>query len=59
MKQAQLSGASKDKQVLKALEILNDKEKYVSILSGKTEPVLVINNEETGDRNKTTGFTSN
>lgn len=49
----------KDKQVLKALEILNDKEKYVSILSGKTEPVLVINNEETGERNKTTGFISN
>lgn len=49
----------KDKQVLKALEILNDKEKYVSILSGKTEPVLAINNEGAGERNKTTELISN
>lgn len=36
-------GIRKDEQVIKALEILNSREKYVSILSGKTEPVLVTN----------------
>lgn len=32
---------NKDEQILKALEILNDKSKYSSILSGKSIPVLV------------------
>jgi len=36
-------GIRKDEQVMKALEVLNNREKYVSILSGKTEPVLVTN----------------
>jgi len=36
-------GITKDEQVMKALEILNNREKYVSILSGKAEPVLVTN----------------
>jgi len=34
---------TKDEQILKALEILNDKGKYSSILSGKSAPVLRAN----------------
>ncbi len=52
-------GIKKDEQVMKALEILNNKEKYVSILSGRTEPIIVINSKKSEGGNKETEFISN
>ncbi len=52
-------GIKKDEQVMKALEILNNKEKYVSILSGRNEPVLVINSNKAEEENIITESISN
>lgn len=42
----------KDEQIAKALEILNDKEKYTSILSGKSIPGLItVENDPAGNFN--------
>ena len=45
----------KDEQVLKALEILNNKMKYNSILNGKTGSILIT--RDNGKWQKQTGFT--
>ena len=38
----------KDEQVLKALEVLNNKEKYTSILNGTTGSILITKKNENG-----------
>jgi carboxyl-terminal processing protease len=39
-------GIRSDEQIIKALETLNNKEKYTSILSGKTGSVLITRQDE-------------
>lgn len=52
-------GIKKDEQVMKALEILNNKDKYISILSGKSEPVLIIKNDQAETENRQIELESN